>query len=97
MSKEEFWYGDLRLLNVYQKSYYRHTSYIAWLNGLRSFEAYTKAFANSNRAKKSDPIEKYDDWVDPIEKLSKPIITKENLEYEFRKQQERQNSWLFNQ
>ena len=95
MTEEQFWYGDLRLFNAYEIQYYRHNSYVAWLHGVHTFEAHSKAISNGNRTKQSDPIEKYSDWVDPTERLSKPIITKDNLEYEFRKQQERQNSWLF--
>ena len=95
MTEEQFWYGDLRLLNAYQTAYYRHTSYVAWINGARIFEASNKAVSNGNRTKTTDKVEQYDDWVDPMEKLYKPIITKENLEEEFRKQQAMQNAWLF--
>lgn len=97
MPLHEFWHGDIRLLEVYQKAYYRNISYSAWLQGAYNFEAYSKANHNLNRAKKSDPVEEYSKWKDPFERFKpKPIITKENLEYEFRKQQVEQQAWLFN-
>ena len=96
MSEYQFWHGDMRLLDVYQKAYMRNISYNAWLQGAYNFEAFSKATMNANRAKKSDPIQQYEQWVDPMEKYSKPKITKDNLEEEFRKQQIEQNDWLFN-
>jgi hypothetical protein len=96
MPLDEFWHGDLRLLDAYQKAYIRDKSYTAWLNGVYVFEANSKAIANGNRTKKSDKVEQYEDWKDPIKKLKKPIVTTENLEEEFRKQQAEQNAWLFN-
>lgn len=95
MSKEEFWYGDLELFKVYQQAYYTKVSYEAWQFGLRNFEAYSKALSNSNRAKETDPVSIYDNWVNPMEKINKPVITKENIEEKFREQQIAQNSWLF--
>lgn len=86
----------MRLLEVAQKAYYRDRSYVAWLNGQYNYIAYTVAIANSfanKGAKKSE----YPQWKDPIEKqVKRKKITKENLEYEFRKQQAEQNDWLFN-
>ena len=93
MPLNEFWYGDVRLLEVYQKAYMRNVSYTAWLQGLYFFEANTKAIANGNRTKRSDPIEKYNDWKDPI---PKPKISKENQDEKFRKTQAQQNLWLHN-
>jgi hypothetical protein len=94
MTESQFWHGDMRLLEVYQKAYFRNVSYTAWLQGAYNFEAQSKAISNGNRAKKSDPVLQYDQWKDPFEK-AKPKITQENLEYEFRKQQAEQNAWLF--
>ena len=92
MPLDEFWHGDLRLLGAYQKKYYRDKTYTAWINGVRIFEANSKVSMNANRTKKSDKVETYSDWKDPFEK--KKVITKENLETEFRKTQFLQNSWL---
>lgn len=95
MTAEEFWHGDMRLLEVYQKAYMRHISYTAWLQGQYNCVAYGIVMANSF-AKKGQKKAEYPQWVDPMAKFSKPKITKENIEYEFRKQQAEQNDWLFN-
>ena len=95
LTYEEFWYGDPALLTVAQIAYMRDKSYTAWLQGAKNFEAYSKALSNSNRAKKTDKVLQYDDWVDPIVKYTKTKLTKEELEAEFRKQQIEQNEWLF--
>ena len=94
MPLDEFWHGDLRLLEAYQKAYMRDKSYTAWLNGAYIFEASNKAVSNGNRTKKSDPVEQYSDWKDPVQTKSKTIITQDNLESEFRKEQFNQNAWL---
>ena len=94
MPLDEFWHGDLRLLEVYQKAYIRDKSYTAWLNGARIFEANSKVSANANRTKRSDKVEQYDEWKDPIK--SKYELDKENLEIEFRNSQVEQNAWLHN-
>lgn len=94
MPLDEFWHGDLRLLEAYQKAYIRDKSYTAWVNGSRVFEANSKAVANGNRTKQSDPVEQYSEWKDPIPNAQKPKITKENLENEFRREQANQNAWL---
>lgn len=95
MSTYQFWHEDMRLLEVYQKAYFRNVSYNNWLQGAYNFEAFSKATINANRSKKSDPIQQYEQWKDPFEK-AKPKITSENLETEFRKQQVEQQAWLFN-
>lgn len=91
---DEFWHGDVRCLKARQIAYYRDKTYTAWLNGARIFEANTKVSANANRTKKSDKMQVYDDWKDPFENKKKKIITQENLEVEFRKEQLGQNAWL---
>lgn len=93
MPLDEFWHGDLRLFEAYQKAYLRDKSYTAWLNGAFIFEANSKAIANGNRTKRSDKVQEYAQWKDPIPKKKK-IITQENLESEFRKEQFGQNAWL---
>lgn len=96
MPLEEFWHGDIRLLEVYQKAYIRDKSYTAWLNGSFVFEAQSKATSNGNRTKQSDPIQQYNEWKDPIKSTTQITITKEEQEEEFRTQQAEQNSWLRN-
>lgn len=94
MPLDEFWHGDMRLLGAYEKAYYRRTSYAAWENGKYVWEAITKAIYNGFGRGKTDKPETYSQWVDPIKK-EKPVITKDNLEEEFRKQQVELNAWLF--
>ena len=83
------------MLEVYQKAYYKNISYIAWQQGQYNYIAHSIALSNSF-AKKSQQIE-YPKWQDPYEKIEvkKPIITQDNLEYEFRKQQADLQNWLF--
>ena len=95
MSESQFWYGDTRLLEVYQKAYYRNMSYGAWLQGQYNQVAYGVVMSNAF-AKKGSKQAEYPQWKDPFEKFNKPKITKDNLEYEFRKQQSMQQAWLFN-
>lgn len=95
MTYDEFWHGDMRLLEVAQKAYYRDRSYTAWLQGQYNQVAFgavmSKAFA-----KKGEKTADYPQWKDPIEKTQKPKITKDNLEEEFRQSQANQNAWLRN-
>lgn len=95
MPEEKFWHGDMRLLQVYQKAYLRDKSYTAWLNSYFAMVAHSLSLSNAFK-KKGEQYEKYPDWEDPIEKLGKPKITKENREIEARKEQQRQNAWFSN-
>jgi hypothetical protein len=95
LTYDEFWHGDMRLLSVYQKGYFRDKSYTAWLQGQFDCVAYSVAMSNAF-AKKGSKQAEYPQWKDPFEKFNKPKITKDNLEYEFRKQQSMQQAWLFN-
>ena len=95
MPINEFWYGDTRLLGVYQKSFLRNQSYNAWLQGQYNFIAYNVVMANAF-AKKGAKLQEYPKWKDPIPKPRTEIITKQNLEQKFRESQVKQNSWLHN-
>lgn len=95
MSLHDFWHGDMRLLNAYQKAYYRDVSYRAWAQGQADCVAFSTVMSNAFAKKGSQP-KQYPTWTDPIEKLQKPKITKDNIEQEFRKQQAQQNAWLRN-
>lgn len=94
MPLDEFWHGDLRLFEAYQKAYIRDKSYTAWINGVYIFEANSKVSANANRAKRTDPVLQYESWKDPVETKRKTTTTKEDVEYEFRSAQANQNAWL---
>ena len=95
MTTHEFWHEDIRLLEVYQKAYYRNASYSAWVQGQYNHIAHAVVMANAF-AKKGQQKAEYPEWKDPMEKYLKRKITKDNLEEEFRKQQAEQNAWLFN-
>lgn len=94
MPLNEFWHGDMRLLSAYQKSYIRGTHYSAWVQGQYNEAAYGVIMSNAF-SKKGQKQAEYPKWKDPLEKIQKPRIKKENLEEEFRKQQVKQNAWLF--
>jgi hypothetical protein len=92
MPLDEFWHGDLRLLEAYQKAYRRDKSYTAWINGAFFFEASSKVSANANRTKITDKVHQYDEWKDPIN--TKQKVTEEEFEEDFRQTQINQNAWL---
>lgn len=83
----------MRLLECYQKAYIRDKSYTAWLNGQYSNVAHSISLSNAFTKKGTKPQE-FPNWQDPMIKLSKPKITKENIEVDFRKKQARQAGWL---
>lgn len=95
MSLNEFWYGDMRLLDVYQKAYMRDVSYRSWVNGNYTTVAHSIALSNAF-AKKGQKQQEYPKWQDPIEKIGikQDKITKDNLEQKFREQQIAQQDWL---
>ena len=95
MTTNEFWYGDTRLLGVYQKAFIRNQSYNAWLQGQYNATAFGIVLANAF-AKKGTPPTEYPRWQDPIPQLPQEIITKENIEQKFRESQAEQNLWLHN-
>ena len=95
MPLNEFWYGDIRLLDVYQKAYLRDKSYSAWLEGKYNSIAYGITIANAFAKKGTQPKE-YPNWIDPIPSVSRETITHENIEQKFREAQISQNLWLRN-
>jgi hypothetical protein len=96
MTPHDFWHGDMRLLEVYQKAYYRNVSYLAWQQGQYNQVAFSVVMSNAF-AKKGQQQAEYPKWKDPFEneKVKKPKITEDNLEYEFRKEQANLQNWLF--
>jgi uncharacterized protein YgiM (DUF1202 family) len=93
MPINEFWYGDTRLLSVYQKAFLRNQSYTAWLQGQYNSVAFGIVLNNAF-GKKGAKAQEYPNWKDPIPKPMQEIITKENLENKFRQSQASQNNWL---
>lgn len=95
MPLDEFWHGDVRLLEAYQKAYMRNVSYTAWFNGMYNRIAVEIGAKNALITKKSEHIDTWIDFVDPVIKTIDDGITKENLEEHYRVQQAEQNAWLF--
>jgi hypothetical protein len=91
MPLSEFWHGDMRLFEAYEKAYIRNVSYTAWLNGKFNYIAHSVALANGF-AKKGSPAKDFPDWKDPVPQIIKPKI--KNIEKSFRKSQIEQNKWL---
>lgn len=95
MTANQFWYGDTRLLEVYQKAYIRNQSYSAWVQGQYNATAFSVVMHNAFSKKGAMPKE-YPTWTDPVPKPQTQKITKENIEQEFRQSQANQNKWLHN-
>lgn len=94
MPLNEFWYGDMRLLEAYQKAYLEDKNYTAWLNGSFDRIAVEIGAKNALATKKKDRINDWVPYEDIKKKTNKPKVTKENLEEEFRKQQRQQTAWI---
>ena len=90
MNADQFWYDDTRLIGAYEKAYYRDVSYRAWLQGYYNYIAYSIALSKAF-AKKGQKVEEYPKWVDPIEKIQKEKINKNN-----REEQRNQQNWVYN-
>ena len=97
MTEYQFWHGDMRLLQAYQKAYLTNISYTSWQQGYYNNVAYSIVMSNAFAKKGSKPKE-YPKWDNPVEKMFKKAKRKKiiDVESEFRKQQIKQNAWLFN-
>ena len=96
MPLDEFWHGDMRLLECYQKAYYRDKSYTAWLNGAYVFEAQSKVIYNGFGRSKGQKAQQYNDWVDPVPQKEKPQMNIDDVELEYRRLQAEQQNWFAN-
>lgn len=94
MPLDEFWHGDIRLFDAYQKAYVRNVSYVAWRQAEYNRFAMEIGAKNAMATKDRERINDWIEWKDPVRTKSKAIVTKENLESEFRKSQTNQNAWL---
>ncbi len=92
MRTDEFWHGDKRLLNAYQKAHYRRTYETAWINGLYVNIAIQNTAGNMFAKKGAKPLEYPHEPFDPFKE--KKIITSENLESEYRDLQKNQNEYI---
>ena len=96
MPLDEFWHGDMRLLEAYRIAYERNVSYTAWMQGQYNHIAHAISLSNGFATKGATP-KQFPNWKDPIaKKRKKKVITSQNIENEFRKEQAKLNSWLFN-
>lgn len=92
MCTDEFWHDDKRLFEVYQKAYYRRLYENAWLSGLYVNIAVQNTAGNIFAKKGEKPLEYPSEPFDPFKK--KKIITKENIESEYRNSQKEQNDFI---
>lgn len=94
MPLNEFWHGDLRLFEAYQKAYIRHISYTAWCQGNYNRIAVEIGAKNSMITKKSDHIDKWLEFDDPIEKIVKSKA--KSSQKDDNETQHIQNMWFYN-
>lgn len=98
MTEQQFWHGDLRLLEVYQKAYIRDRAEKAYLQAQYQAVATEVAVSNVLATKKSDKksFSEIVAYVDPIEKITqkKEPLTTKNLEVKFRQDMIEQQQWL---
>ena len=94
MPSDEFWHGDMRLLEVYRKAYEKDKAYTTWLNGKFNHIAFGVVLSNA-LAKKGSTSQEYPKWEEINLNFDKPKINKEDVEKEYRLQQIEQQSWLF--
>lgn len=92
MSANEFWYGDTRLFLAYKKAYLRNTTYNAWLIGNYNRISVEIGAKNALMTKKSDHIDTWLPYKDPIEKMKKLHVKKEKYEIV----QHKQEMWFYN-
>ena len=92
MCTDEFWHGDKRLFEAYQKAYYRRLYENAWINGLYVNIAVQNTAGNMFAKKGSKPLEYPHEPFDPFNQ--KQAITNDNLEGEFRNLQKNQNDFI---
>ena len=90
MTPEQFWYGDIRLIGAYEKAYYRDVLYKGWVQGNYNHIGYGVVMAKAF-AKKGEKVDDYPAWVDPIEKIQKQKIKKND-----REEQRNQQEWVYN-
>ena len=95
MSLNQFWYGDMRLLEVYNIAYMRSTTHLAWMNGNYNRIATEIGARNALITKKQDHIDKWVDYTDPIERMVGASLTNSDKEKIFRQKQIADQNWLF--
>lgn len=94
MTARQFWYGDLRLMEVYHKSYMRNSTYQAWLNGMYQRLAVEIGAKNALSSSAENRIDEWVEYVDPIKTKTAKEISEEEFEKKFRETQMRESNWV---
>ena len=95
MSVNEFWYADMRLLDIFYIAYSRSMTHAAWINGNYNRIATEIGARNALITKKQDHIDKWVDYIDPIERIVGASLTNNDKEKLFREKQIADQKWLF--
>ena len=90
MPLNEFWHGDLRLLEAYRKAYIRVVCFRAWKQADYDRIAMEIGAKNAMATKKSEHIDRWIDFEDPIKKIEKANAKPNDLSVE----QHNQNMWF---
>ena len=87
---DEFWHGDMRCLEARRKAYIRDVCFRAWKQADYDRIAMEIGAKNALATKKSERIDKWIDFTDPIEKIKKANAKPNDLSVE----QHNQNMWF---
>lgn len=91
MSEKEFWYGDPKLYQAYQKQYFERLSYESYIQGLYNYIGVSTALSNFAR-KKGEKAQSYLDK--PINLYGEPKKTKQQAYLEYEKGRQYQMEWV---
>ena len=94
MPLNEFWHGDLRLLEAYRKAYIRNVCFVAWKQGDYNRIAMEIGAKNALATKKSEHIDRWIEFIDPIEKIEKAKLKEKQQDDNVT--QHNQNMWFYN-
>ena len=89
---DEFWHGDLRLLEARQKAYIRDVCFRAWKQADYNRMAVEIGAKNAMATKQSNRIQSWIDFTDPIKK----IIKENKKPQDYAVEQHNQNVWFYN-
>ena len=91
---DEFWHGDMRCLEARRKAYIRDVCFRAWKQADYNRIATEIGAKNALITKKSEHIDKWIDFDDPIEKIEKARAKAEQKDNNVT--QHNQNMWFYN-
>ena len=87
---DEFWHGDMRCLEARRKAYIRDVCFRAWKQADYDRIAMEIGAKNAMATKKSEHIDRWIEFTDPIEKIEKANAKPNDLSVE----QHNQNMWF---